>query len=259
MNHSYDMEHSEYSATTVPAVRSLKAHAAFNWLKLGLDDFLSAPLLSLSYGLLFVLAGTGLGYAATLQPKLSLTFLVAMLMIGPLLATGLYVIARQNETGEAFSLAKHLRTLIDHKGRLAVYLLTMLLLTVAWIRLFSLIVAVYYGQLSIDISVFSTALSSAEGWRVIAPLAVVGLLFAFLIFAASALSLPMIVDGKREMIPALIASLQTVVKQPGAMLVWAGLIFTLTAIGIATLLIGLLIIFPVLGYATWYSYRDMQR
>jgi uncharacterized membrane protein len=77
------------------------------------------------------------------------------------------------------------------------------------------------------------------------------------VFAASALTMPIIIDKKAEMIPALITSFKAVFEQPGVMLVWAALIAGLTFLGMATMFIGLAFIFPLLGYATWHSYRDL--
>lgn len=259
MSTTYELENSKYVPTTIPDTQRVGLGAPLRWLKLGLRDFAAAPLLSLAYGLVFALAGLGLAYAATLQPKLSLTFLVGLLIIGPVLATGLYQVARQKAHDPAAPLHGHLRAVLRHKGRVAVYILTMLLLTVAWIRLSSLMVAVYYGQATPDIGVFATAMGSLAGLSIIAPVIAAAAVFAFLIFAASVVSLPMVVDGKAEMIPALLASIKTVLGQPGPMLLWAGIVTTLTLLGIATLFVGLVFIFPLLGYATWHSYQDMVK
>ena len=70
------------------------------------------------------------------------------------------------------------------------------------------------------------------------------------------LSLPMIVDGKTSAVPAMISSVRTVLDQPAVMLLWASVVALLTLVGFATFFIGLAIVFPILGYATWHSYRD---
>ena len=248
-----------YQPISTPGIRDANTGAAFTWLRQGAQDFASAPLLSLTYGLIFALLSAAIAYASMNQPGLTLTFMASLLIVGPFLATGLYQVARLKAQGKAFSPRDTLQILNRHKKRVAVFVMLLLLITVAWIRLSSLFVAVYYGQLSPDVEFFASSLSSPEAIRFVAPLMITAVLFAFLIFAASALSLPMIVDGKAEMIPAFITSLKAIARQPATMLVWAGLIAALTLMGIATLFIGLVFIFPLLGYATWHSYQQLVK
>jgi uncharacterized membrane protein len=244
-----------YQPINTPGIHEANTGAAFSWLRQGAHDFASAPLLSLAYGVIFALLSAAIAYASMNEPGLTLTFMLSLLIVGPFLATGLYQVAR----GKSFSARDTLQILARHKKRLAVFVLMLLLITVAWIRLSSLFVAVYYGQLSPDIEFFTSSLSSPEAVRFVVPLMISAVVFAFLIFAASALSLPMIVDGKAETIPAFITSLKAIIKQPAAMLVWAGTIAALTLMGIATLFIGLVFIFPLLGYATWHSYQQLVK
>lgn len=248
-----------YQPINTPGIRDANTGAAFTWLRQGAQDFASAPLLSLAYGLVFALLSAAIAYASLNKPGLTLTFMASLLIVGPFLATGLYQVARLQGQGKAFSLRDTLLTVNRNKARVAVFVLMLLLMTMAWIRISSLVVAVYFGQMSPDVGLFASAFGSAEGLRFAAPLMVTAMLFGFLLFAASALTLPMIVDGKTEMIPAFITSLKTIIKQPATMLVWAGLIAGLTLIGIATLFVGLVFIFPLLGYATWHSYQDMVK
>lgn len=252
-------ERMEYQPIRTPAVLNTHTAAAFSWLRQGAQDFVHAPLLSLAYGLIFALLCAGIAYASLNRPELSLTFMASLLIIGPFLATGLYQVASLRGQGKPFSLRDNLRFLSRHKTRVAVFVLMLLLITMAWIRLSSLIVAVYFGQVSPEMGMFGGAFGSTEGVRFATPLLITAVLFGFLLFAASALSLPMIVDGRAEMIPAFITSLKSIIKQPATMLVWAGLVAGLTLIGIATLFIGLVFIFPLLGYATWHSYQAMVK
>ena len=259
MAQAQSTERMEYQPIRTPTVKKTDTAAAFSWLRQGAQDFANAPLLSLAYGLIFALLSAGIAYASLNQPVLSLTFMASVLIVGPFLATGLYQVARLQQQNKPISLRENLQFLRRHTTRVAVFVLMLLLISLAWIRISSLIIAVYYGQVSPDIEFFVSAFGSAEGVRFMAPLLTASVLFGFLVFAASALSLPMIVDGKAEMIPAFITSLKAIVKQPLTMLVWAGVIAALTLISIATLFVGLVFIFPILGYATWHSYQDMVK
>ena len=84
----------------------------------------------------------------------------------------------------------------------------------------------------------------------------VGSVFALVTFAVSAFSLPMICDREADAIEAVVTSINAVLRNKPAMLVWVLLIVALTAAGFATALLGLTVAIPVLGYATWHGYLD---
>ena len=85
----------------------------------------------------------------------------------------------------------------------------------------------------------------------------IGFVLASAVFVISAVAIPLILDRDADFITAMQESYRAVVRNPGAMAVWAAAIVALTAIGIATAFVGLALIFPVLGYATWHSYRSL--
>jgi uncharacterized membrane protein len=84
----------------------------------------------------------------------------------------------------------------------------------------------------------------------------VGSIFAAITFAASAFSLPMLVDRKVDTITAVLTSANATLRNKPAMIVWLALIVVLTGIGFATAFVGLAILFPLLGHATWHAYRE---
>jgi uncharacterized membrane protein len=79
------------------------------------------------------------------------------------------------------------------------------------------------------------------------------------VFVISAIAIPMILDKGVDFITAMQTSYRAVVNNPGAMLIWALVIVAMTAVGLATAFIGLAVMFPILGYATWHSYRSLVR
>lgn len=259
MQNTHSVKPIPYDPIPSSDIRSVSLTAPFKWLKAGARDFADAPLMSLSYGLVFALIGLGISYASINQPQFTLTFWTGFLLAGPFLAVGLYRAAQLREQGKPISAGVVLKSFQANKGQIALFIAMMLLIMMAWIRFSTLMVAVYFGQLSPGIEAFSNALGSTEGMTFLAVLFASGAGFAFIVFAASALTLPMIIDGKSELIPALVTSFKAVLQQPGPMLIWAALIAGLTFLGIATLFIGLVFIFPLLGYATWHSYKEMVK
>jgi uncharacterized membrane protein len=97
-------------------------------------------------------------------------------------------------------------------------------------------------------------------WRDLLPFlgvgSAVGSLFAAFTFGASAFSLPMLVDREVDIVTAVVTSINAVLRNRLAMAVWVVLIVLGVGIGFATALLGLAFTLPVLGYATWHSYRE---
>jgi uncharacterized membrane protein len=84
----------------------------------------------------------------------------------------------------------------------------------------------------------------------------VGALFAGLVFVASAFSLPMMLDRNSDAITSALTSINAVRKNIPAMIVWSGMIVGLVLVGFATAFIGLAIILPWIGHATWHAYKE---
>jgi len=87
----------------------------------------------------------------------------------------------------------------------------------------------------------------------------VGALFAGFVFAVSAFSLPMMMDRKVDVVTAMITSINAVLRNKAAMAVWAALIVVLTLVGFATAFVGLAVLMPLIGHATWHGYRETIR
>jgi uncharacterized membrane protein len=84
----------------------------------------------------------------------------------------------------------------------------------------------------------------------------VGAIFGAIIFSAAAFSLPMIMDKKVDMITAIVTSINAVLRNKKAMLVWASIIVLFIVIGFMTALLGLAILLPLIGHATWHGYLE---
>jgi uncharacterized membrane protein len=259
MAHADSSKTIKYKPTILPDTSRVPVNATLRWLKQGANDFSSAPAVGIGYGVVFALVTLAATYASYTLPQLTLTFFTAVLIIGPFLATGLYKVAKRRDAGKSVSIESIPVPRKREISQLAVYIAIMLLVAVAWIRMTSIAVAVYLNQITFGGEVLGSLVSSTDGLLFLGMLSASVILFAFLLFALSTIALPMIIDGKAEAVPAMITSLKTVFSQPATMLAWATLVAVLTVIGLATLFIGLVFIFPILGYATWHSYQDLVK
>jgi uncharacterized membrane protein len=85
----------------------------------------------------------------------------------------------------------------------------------------------------------------------------VGLIFAAIVFAVSVVSIPMMLDRDQDAITAMLASVGALARNPGAMTLWALAIVVCTVLGFLTFHVGLVVLMPLLGHATWHAYRDL--
>jgi uncharacterized membrane protein len=129
-----------------------------------------------------------------------------------------------------------------------------------WERVTAIMVAltlkadVYAGD---SFSYTESILLDPEHLPVVIGFFAIGGLFALIAFVLSAVSLPMIVDRRADPVTALLTSLAAVRRNPMALLIWAAVIAGLTGLGFLTGFVGLIVIFPLLGHATWHAYREL--
>lgn len=229
--------------------RDLDAAAPLRWLRLGWADLVHAPRQSLAYGAVIValswlVTGIGLKYGSYWA---ALVLLSGFVFIAPLLALGLYAISRQIARGEAPSLAAGLDSMRRSLGTAMVFALALLVLFLIWARSASMVHVFFPMTAHPDLGQMATFLAIGTA---------VGTVFSFITFLFSAYSLPMICDRDSDAVTAIVTSVNAVLRNKAAMALWAFMIVVLTAIGFATALLGLAIVIPLLGYATWHAYCD---
>jgi uncharacterized membrane protein len=239
------------SGDTLPLVapcRQLQPLTPLRWLRAGWSDFLRAPGPSLAFGIALVLLSWLLALAAwVLGGFFVLIGLVSgFIFVGPVIALILYSVSCQLEQGETPKLGRCIMEGRRNLANEAIMGLVLMVVLLLWARAASM-VHVFFplgsGQLG-EVLVF-LAVGSA-----------VGSIFALIIFCATAFSLPMIMDRQVDMITAVISSVNAVLRNKLAMAVWAGIIVLGLLLGFVTAFIGLAVVVPVIGYATWHAYRD---
>ncbi|QDZ11998.1 DUF2189 domain-containing protein [Devosia ginsengisoli] len=242
--------------------RHLKASAAFRWLALGWRDLWTKPLPSLLYGLgvallslLVIAAMVNFGWTQVLFPALS-----GFLVVGPLLATGLYEKSRRLEAGEPVSLWRMLfpgRGAGTHLLFVGAILLTLMLV---WMRAAVLLYALFFGWRPFPgfDHIVAMLFTTPVGLTMLVTGTAIGGLFAAFSFAISAFSIPMLLDRKLDAFSAMAMSMSLVWNNLPAALLWGAIILVLTLLSLGTALIGLIIIFPLLGHATWHAYAAVR-
>jgi len=244
----------------LPRIRRVPPARALAWLALGVRDMRNSLVESLAYGTLVAVLGWLIWYHAGDRPQLFTTSVTGFFLIAPLLAAGLYEISRRQELGMRTSFGESLQGWRRSGGAIAQMGLQLVLIAIFWERLSAILFALSYGGAAPDLQRFvSDVFLSGNYPQVVFAYATVGGVFAALVFVISAVSIPMLLDRNGDIYTAMATSFLAVTRNPAAMLVWAALIVALTALGFATALFGLIVIFPILGHATWHAYRELTQ
>lgn len=243
--------------------RNLPREAAFDWLRAGWKDYRTNPASSLMYGI-----GVFLGSLIVIWMLFRLDLgqwlfpaLAGFMVIGPLIANGLYEKSRRLETGEKTGFMD--MVLVKPKSRYQAHIMGVLLLCLfmLWIRAAVLIWALFFGLVPYPGAdeILPMLFTTATGWGLLIVGGGVGALFAAFAFAISVFAVPMLLEEKTDAMTALGTSMAMVWCNLPVMLTWGAIVLVLFAISVATGLLGLIIVFPLLGHATWHAYRGLRR
>jgi uncharacterized membrane protein len=247
--------------TQAVPIRSVAFDAPWNWLGAGWRDLWSAPATSLAYGGAFA----ALAYAFVLHLAridalpLLLPLAGGFLLIGPVLAAGLYEVSRQREGNRSASFRDILCAARRSGGQLASFGVLLLLLYFFWMQIASLLFMLFFGNADFPPieNFIPTLLFTPHGLGLLVTGTAAGAVLACVAFAISAISVPMMLDKKIGVVTAVKASVEAVRLNRPAMLLWAALILGISALGFAALFAGLAIAFPLIGHATWHAYREL--
>jgi uncharacterized membrane protein len=245
-------------AEAVPKqIKLLPWSAPFGWLKLGWRDIAAHPLTSLFYGLPFWCMALVLVAVFEFEPEYAMMAVSVCLLLGPFAAMALYDASRRREQGLASDFLGSLTSWRPHLRSMGMLAGVLLVLALLWGRASLVVTALFFNTIMpSDFDVMEAALS-ADNWEFVIAYAVVGGAFAALVFGLTVVSVPMILDRDTDAITAAITSMEAMGINTAVMLLWASLIVLL--VGVSLLLpmaVGLAVIGPLLGHASWHAYRD---
>lgn len=242
--------------------RNLPAGAALSWLGEGWRDLWCQPAPSLLYGLAVFAVSAAivwglfrLGLDYILFPALA-----GFMVMGPLLAIGLYQKSRAIELGESVSLSRMIFVEAASGGQVWYTGAILSLLMLVWMRAAVIIYALFFGLRPFPglHEVTAMLFGTPVGWAMLLVGTVVGGLFAAFSFAISAFAIPMLLDERVDAFTAMGTSISMVWNNLPVMLAWGAIVLVLFLVAVATGLLGLIVVFPLLGHATWHSYRALR-
>ena len=229
--------------------RKLPAAAPLHWVAHGWSDLRQAPVQSLSYGAVTAAVSMLVGISALKLANvyMLLALLSGFIFLGPPLAIGLYSISRQLQRHQTPRLGYCLHEGRRQLGNVLVFAIVLLIVFLIWARAASMVHVFFPVRADPDWQDLLLFISIGS---------LVGTVFAAIVFAASAFSLPMLLDRQVDTITAVVTSINAVLRNKAAMTVWAGVIVLAVAVSFATGFLGFIVLMPLLGHATWHGYQQ---
>lgn len=244
--------------------RQLPLAHAKTWLSKGWYDFRSTNMeASLLYGIVITTLSLLIvvGLFVFKLDHILLPALAAFMVVGPTLAVGLYEKSRRIESSERVSIGSMLFVKVEPKGHLFFIGLILTLWVLLWLRAGVLLYALFFGMHEFPSlgGALKLIFTDAAGYGLILTGSIFGALFAAFAFAISVISVPMLLNEDTDAFSAMGASIALVWNNLPVMLTWGVIVLGLFILSLFTGLLGLIVIYPVLGHATWHVYKDIRQ
>ncbi len=247
---------------TAPVIRDIGRDDVLAALHLGIADFRAAPLYGLFFGGIYAIGGLLLLWMTASAGAAYLTYPLAtgFALLGPFVAVGCYEVSRRRERGETLDFAGVLGVVRQQGSRELGWM--------AFVTLFIFLMWMYQVRvlliLTLGLKNFTTAAeflhvvtTTPEGWLFIGLVHVDGLIFALITFSLTVVSFPLLLEREVDFVTAMITSVKSVTTNPKTMITWGLIVAGLLFVGIVPAFLGLFVILPILGHATWHLHRRL--
>jgi uncharacterized membrane protein len=252
----------------VPRVRTITLTQPVHWLALAWRDMGQCGWVSYAHGLVLALAGVAILAVAHHRFWLLAGAFSGFLLVAPVLATSLYALSRALERGEPAGMGVVLKTWLNWQNShvnkwgndywcLVQFGALLALAGTGWVLTSAALITLLAPvPIATPLDFIRHVVLAPTGYLFELWLAIGGVLAAP-IFASTAIAIPLLLDRRVSLMHAVLTSWQVVLTNPLPMAFWAAMIMGFTFLGLATLLLGLIAIIPMLGHASWHAYRDL--
>ena len=243
----------------VPEVNEVDASDLRASLAAGWQDFRRAPVLGAVFSAVYVLGGWLVLWAMTTKGQVwwTLPASAGFPILGPFIACGFYEISRRLEAGEPLVAREIFGVIFRQKDRqIPAIAAVIVVYFLFWNFLSHMIFALFLGNATMtNVSASFAVFTSPEGLAMLAFGTAVGAVFATLLFSLTVVSLPMLLDREVDFVTAMLTSFALVRENPGVMLGWGALIGTCLFVAMLPGFLGLFLVLPLFGHASWHLYR----
>lgn len=243
-----------------PVIRTIGLPELHRALQRGWEDFKAVPSHAIILCIIYPVLGLMLARAVLGYSVLPLLFPLAagFALLGPFAALGLYEMSRRRERGEQASAWDALEVARSPSfGAMLGLGVLLLALFVTWVATAQAIYIAAFGYAgATGFSDFTErVLTTPQGWWLIVVGCGVGFLFALVALCISVVSFPLMLDRHAGAGDAMVTSLRVVARNPVPIAAWGLIVAGLLVAGTLPFFIGLAVVIPLLGHATWHLYR----
>lgn len=241
----------------LPEIGRVTVTELFAALRAGARDFRRAPAFGVFFSTFYVAVGLGLTLIGAGTFVWTLVLALGFPLVAPFAAVGLYEVSRRLEAGEPLVWGEILGVVLREKDRQIPWIGAILVMVFLFWSFFAhMLFALFMGLSTLtNISSSYEALLTPSGLTMIAAQVAAGGAVAFLVFSLTVVSLPLLLEREIDFVTAMLHSMRTVAANLPVMLLWAAIIAGLLFAGMVPYFLGLLVVLPILGHATWHLYR----
>jgi uncharacterized membrane protein len=239
-------------------IRRVPALQSIEWVRRGWDDFKHMRSASLGHGALIVVLGGVLLMLGSSHPYLVAAAVSGYLLVGPIMTTGLCELSRRRAAGEPIGFDESLQGITRNPDGLIYFGSVLAIGAAAWFVVSGLVLQtlLHTSGPSLSVALWGSLMDAVSRPQFLAYIGS-GAVLAAVVFTLSVVAVPLIIDRHASALDAMWISIKTTFWNLPAMIVWAGFIVGLTALGFLPFLVGMVIVAPVLGHATWHAYKDL--
>ena len=242
-----------------PDVREITVDDISAAVAAGIADFRAAPQFGLFFGAIYAAGGLLVLWLAWYLGYLFLAYpmLAGFALIGPFVAVGLYEVSRRREKGEVLDWAGILGSVSRESGREVAWMaLVSVFSFVIWMYAAGFVYAMFFGLKPVALNdLVQAVIATPRGLAFFIVGNAVGAAIALAGFSVSVVSYPLLVDRDIDFVAAMITSVRAVRTSPGPLIGWGIFIALMLAVAIVPVFLGLVVVLPVLGHASWHLYR----
>lgn len=245
----------------VPEMREVKFSMLRIALARGWADIKTAPVFGMIFAAPYVMIGLCLAAItiATGQSYWLVFAAVGFPLVGPFAAVGLYEVSRRLEQGQTLD-PKKIFGVIAQQSRRQLPSISVIIIMVFlfWFFIAHMIFALFMGLSTMtNVSTTFDVFLTVNGLTMLTVGSIIGAAFALFLFTVTVISIPLLLDREIDFVTAMITSFQVVAHNPAPMLTWAVLVAVMTFVAMVPAFLGLLVVLPLLGHASWHLYDQI--
>lgn len=241
----------------IPIARDVAPGAVVTWLRLGWNDLMRSYLTGVWFGVCFVAMGALLMLTFNRAPAYLMALISGFLLLGPFICVGCYAISYALERGKQPEIKRAALAFRNNAKNIAIFAAVLGVLELLWGRASLVVFALFYTGGLPETGDVLRAFMTLQNIPFVIAYVIVGAVFATLVFVTSVVAIPLMLNRNTDAITAALTSVRVCLASPGTMALWGVTIATLTLAAMLPAFVGLILVGPWLGHATWHAYRTL--